>query len=203
MGATGKIHMATDVRMDGRKYMAEPYNTSDITVFYNGFYYIDKRDLQLFEFNKSLESISIDRIYPVERSKRNYANYIHPLPDDYINDNPLEYVYFAHDIKVNKSDLIVYCDDLIKLFPKESPCFEKSPKTSSPKENPKANESLMKMVLAMAIKGYCFNPDDKKSKTPAEIVADVQELGISIDADTVRKWLKEAAALLPRDEKSD
>jgi hypothetical protein len=65
-----------------------------------------------------------------------------------------------------------------------------------PKMNPKEKESLLKMIIAMAINGYAFDPHEKKSVIPVGIVEDVDRLGLSIDADTVRKWLKEAAALL-------
>lgn len=67
-------------------------------------------------------------------------------------------------------------------------------------ENPKANDSLMKMVIAMAMKGYSYNQKDKKSGVPGEIVDDAAALGLAIDADTVRKWLKESAQLLPQEE---
>lgn len=65
------------------------------------------------------------------------------------------------------------------------------------KLHPKERESLLKIIIAMAMDGYGYNPADKKSPIPAEIVAHVEELGLSIDVDTVRKWLREAAALLP------
>jgi hypothetical protein len=69
-----------------------------------------------------------------------------------------------------------------------------------PKEaNPKEIESLLKLVIAMAIKGYCFDPSAKKSPTPGEVASDAEQTGLSIDVDTVRKWLKRAAELLPPD----
>ena len=73
----------------------------------------------------------------------------------------------------------------------------------APKLNTKEKESLLKMLIAMAIDGYGFNPTEKKSPIPAEIVVHVEELGLAIDVDTVRKWLKEAASLLSREHSSD
>lgn len=200
MGATGKMKLATNVNFCGKKYKAEPHDTSDITVFYDGFYYVSKRDLQSFEFDKSLNSISISKIYPVEREKRNYGKYFHPLPTDYIDDKPLEYVYFDNEIKVNKNKLIVYYDDIIKLLSKETPKLEDSVPSPPRKESRKANESLMKMVIAMAIDGYGYNPDEKKSPFPTELTTIIQNKnGLTIDVDTVRKWLKESAALLEKE----
>jgi hypothetical protein len=53
--------------------------------------------------------------------------------------------------------------------------------------------TLLKLVIGMAVKGYTHDPVAKKSTAPKEIADDLAELGISIDPDTVRKYLKEAA----------
>jgi len=59
-------------------------------------------------------------------------------------------------------------------------------------------DSLLKMVIGMAVKGYLYNPDGTKSSTPKEIVNDLTDLGIELSDDTVRKYLKQAAnAFLP------
>lgn len=65
------------------------------------------------------------------------------------------------------------------------------------KTNPKSLDSLLKMVIAMAIEGYGFNPDDKKSQIPGAIATAVEKLGLSIDPDTTRRWLRQGAELLP------
>lgn len=67
------------------------------------------------------------------------------------------------------------------------------------KLHPKERESLLKMIIVLAFEAYRYNPADKKSTVPGEIATSAQQLGISIDVDTVRKWLKEAAGLLPRE----
>jgi len=63
----------------------------------------------------------------------------------------------------------------------------------------KERESLLKMIIGMAVSGYCYDPTATRSSTPKEIVDDLDLRGISIDVDTVRKWLKEASELLPQD----
>jgi hypothetical protein len=61
----------------------------------------------------------------------------------------------------------------------------------------KERESVLKLVIGMAVKGYSFNPTVARSTAASEITSDLAELGLSISDDTVRKWLKEAAELLP------
>jgi hypothetical protein len=58
-------------------------------------------------------------------------------------------------------------------------------------------ESLLKLVIGMAVGGYAYDPRQKRSDKIAEIIDDLARAGIALDADTVRKWLKEAAQLLP------
>jgi gas vesicle protein len=59
--------------------------------------------------------------------------------------------------------------------------------------NPKSRLSLLKLVLGMAIDGYGFDPRESKSPFAKETVDRLAALGITIDEDTVRRWLREAA----------
>ncbi len=52
---------------------------------------------------------------------------------------------------------------------------------------------LLKLVIGMAVTGYKYDPAAKKSTTTKEIADDLADLGIDIDPDTVRKYLKEGA----------
>lgn len=54
-------------------------------------------------------------------------------------------------------------------------------------------DTLLKLVIGMAIAGYRYSPDAARSDAPAEIASDLAKLGMSVTDDTVRKWLKEAA----------
>lgn len=56
-------------------------------------------------------------------------------------------------------------------------------------------ESLLKLVLGMAIKGYRYDPKATRSTEVSEITNDLQNLGLSLTEDTVRKYLNEAKAL--------
>jgi hypothetical protein len=61
----------------------------------------------------------------------------------------------------------------------------------------KERESLLKLIAAMAIKGYCYNPTARRNDATADIAHDLALLGISLDRDTILKWLRESADLLP------
>lgn len=58
-------------------------------------------------------------------------------------------------------------------------------------------DSLLKLIIGMAMCGYAYDPEQKRNDKLAEIVGDLERAGVSLDADTVRKWLREAAELLP------
>lgn len=65
-------------------------------------------------------------------------------------------------------------------------------------ENQKSIDSLLKIIISMAVDGYGYDPNQTKSPTAAEIQKASEKLGISIDVDTVRKWLKKSADFFPR-----
>lgn len=57
-------------------------------------------------------------------------------------------------------------------------------------------DSLLKMVLGMAMSTYDYNPGQTKNRATGEnqgsISADLHQRGLTLDADTVRKFIKEA-----------
>lgn len=57
----------------------------------------------------------------------------------------------------------------------------------------KERNQLLKLVLGMALDSYGYQPKAKKNEATGQIVSDLAKYGIGIDADTVRKYLKEAA----------
>jgi hypothetical protein len=59
--------------------------------------------------------------------------------------------------------------------------------------------TAFKLIIGMAVGGYCYDPKAKRSVKVSEIVHDLDSAGVSLDDDTVRKWLREAADLLPRE----
>jgi hypothetical protein len=57
-------------------------------------------------------------------------------------------------------------------------------------------ETLLKLVIGMAIGAYGHNPAAKKTDTVTQIVDDLARAGAPLSDETVRKYLKEAASLL-------
>lgn len=56
--------------------------------------------------------------------------------------------------------------------------------------------TCLKIIIGMAVAGYKYDPRVSRSRVPQEIVDDIALVGLSVDVDTVRKWLREAAELL-------
>jgi hypothetical protein len=61
----------------------------------------------------------------------------------------------------------------------------------------KERESLLKLVIGMAMAYHGYDPQAAKSEVPNLIVADLDKLGLSIDVGTVRKYLKQGLELVP------
>lgn len=59
-------------------------------------------------------------------------------------------------------------------------------------------ETALKLIIGIAVDSYGYDPKAIRSPTAKEISGDLAKHGISIDEDTVRKWLKEAAEILPQ-----
>jgi hypothetical protein len=56
--------------------------------------------------------------------------------------------------------------------------------------------------MAMAIRGYHYDPTAPKDNVVSEIRKDLEELGISLSDETVRKYLIQAAAKFPHARKA-
>lgn len=53
-------------------------------------------------------------------------------------------------------------------------------------------QNMLKAIYGMAVKGYSYKPDDKRSTVVTEIVGDLALIGLPISDDTIRRYLKEA-----------
>lgn len=56
--------------------------------------------------------------------------------------------------------------------------------------------TLLKIIIGMAIQGYKYKPKETTSTKVKEIVDDIETVGLKVSDDTVRKVLKQAASLL-------
>ena len=71
----------------------------------------------------------------------------------------------------------------------------KNPKPQKPELTSRERESLLQLLIGMAIKGYVYDPNASRTNTAKEIANDLQLAGLSLDEDTIRKYLNEAKAL--------
>ena len=66
----------------------------------------------------------------------------------------------------------------------------------------KERKSVLRLIIGMAKGGgYGYDPTERRSEVVAVITSDLTLAGVQLSDDTVRKWLKQAAELLPRTER--
>ena len=82
------------------------------------------------------------------------------------------------------------CDELDALQAREAELSEK-PGWS------RERDSLLKLVIGMAIKGYGYSPAAQRNPAVSDISGDLRQLGVPLDEDTIRKYLKEGKSLIP------
>ena len=61
-------------------------------------------------------------------------------------------------------------------------------------------DSLLKLVIGMACGGHGYDAKGGRSPIAGQIASDLQTRGLSLSEDTIRKYLREGADLLPRGE---
>ncbi|WP_157944612.1 hypothetical protein [Mangrovicella endophytica] len=69
--------------------------------------------------------------------------------------------------------------------------------SAKPELATRERDSLLKLVIGMAVGGYGYDPRAARSPIAAQIATDLQTQGLSLTDDTIRKYLHEAAELLP------
>lgn len=78
--------------------------------------------------------------------------------------------------------------------------IEELTSATKPNVSIRERETLLKLVISMAVKGYAYDPSGRKNSAITEIADDTALLGIPVSDDTVRKYLNAAKDLLARDE---
>jgi len=79
-----------------------------------------------------------------------------------------------------------------------------SPKAIVKKESEKnislqERETLLKLIAAMSCEQYGFDPEKSRNPATSSILHDIETVGLTMDSNTIRKWLKEAVALVPNE----
>lgn len=140
-----------------------------------------------------LESIEMRRATEGNETRR--TTYSDPANDS------LEILTWLGDQRVSAFEIQRFSRDELALWFAGIGMKSRYPFESNKPITPKGTEesfsalertSLLKMVIAMAIRGYGYVPTDKKSTIPKMIEDEVLALDMEITDDTVRKYLKEA-----------
>ena len=63
----------------------------------------------------------------------------------------------------------------------------------------KERNTLLKLVIGMAVEQYDYNPASARNQATAHIATDLETNGVPLDRDTILKWLREASELLPNE----
>lgn len=63
--------------------------------------------------------------------------------------------------------------------------------------------SMVKLIAAMAIDAYGFDPTEKRNEIPNEIEGIADRLGLNLTSKTIRKYLREGSERLPEDWKPE
>lgn len=93
---------------------------------------------------------------------------------------PKEFMEWARTLNMDFSNLVL---------PKEQ--------TMSGDLKPKERNTLLKLLLGLALTNYEYNPQASKNSTAKDIVNDLSLHGLHVDEDTVRKWLNQSKEFLP------
>jgi hypothetical protein len=64
-------------------------------------------------------------------------------------------------------------------------------------QSPVERQNMLKVIFSMAVRGYGYKPEDKRSPVVTEIVGDTALQGTPVSDDTVRRYLNEARECLP------
>lgn len=59
--------------------------------------------------------------------------------------------------------------------------------------------SMLKLIAAMACEQYGFDPDARRSQAVPNLRQDLDMVGLPLDDKTIRKWLREACELVPKE----
>ena len=98
---------------------------------------------------------------------------------------------YSSVISTRDQDIVVLNNKISEL---EAVLSNKSSKLKN-ELSARERESFLKLILGLAMKGYRYDPKSTRSKEIKDIADDLREIDLSLDEDTIRKYLNEAKAL--------
>jgi tRNA(Phe) wybutosine-synthesizing methylase Tyw3 len=118
-----------------------------------------------------------------------------------------EYIAFIDQMSATQKEIDKTQNDRMNLLKQqlseaikkiEALELERKPKTTPTSElNPRVKDTLLKMIIAMATDNYGYVPSQLRSPFPKELSDLLVARGLDVTDETIRKYLKEAAELLP------
>lgn len=79
----------------------------------------------------------------------------------------------------------------------------KAKRASSDELGTRERETMLKLIIGLAKAVYGYDPAAKRGEAVKEIRGDFEKLGLSLSDDTIRKYLREGAELLPPQKNQD
>lgn len=154
---------------------------------------VEKRGVQVADWKSNYD----DALATLNSQKESYEKQVAGWREAFdkakaaLNENHTEWMAIAADKNQQIAELEARIASLEQLPPEASQIPAEKPLRT------RERDSLLKLVIGMAVKGYVYDPKAARSDSVAEIVKDLALVGVPLDDDTVRKWLREAAELLP------
>lgn len=91
-----------------------------------------------------------------------------------------------------QSDLSDERQQRIENLEAELAAARQAPGSQAKAQSPIERQNMLKTIYVMAVKGYTFDPDGKRSGAVSDIVSDMALEGLPVSEDTIRRYLKEA-----------
>jgi hypothetical protein len=89
-------------------------------------------------------------------------------------------------------------DEEIQQLRKELGDLQAKLSASDKPVSTRQRESMLKLILGMAIGGYRYDPAARRNESVSEIAGDLAECGLPLNVDTVREYLQEATQHLEK-----
>ncbi|MCI5060200.1 MAG: hypothetical protein MRY79_03910 [Alphaproteobacteria bacterium] len=103
---------------------------------------------------------------------------------------PTKYIEWLNKININIPEQLEGLIQEKRTQPAQNPDIPKPLHT-------KERESLLKLVICLAIEGYRYDPKAMRNDAVQEIARDLEKYEIPLNPDTIRKYLKDGAEILP------
>lgn len=150
---------------------------------------------QITQKDRIIVSHGDDRYLLVHHFKYSISNFQGEEDILEISDTILHDSYNPSNNRPNSADLGITLAE-IERFEKIAQNSSKVSKKTNKKFGTREKETLLKIIAVMAMDGYRYDPKEARSNFPKELEGFIAEYGEAISAETIKKKLTEACALV-------